>query len=56
VIFPELGHLLFWQEPDSFADVVTTFLLASRKPGKSSPAAAPGTTGRGRAVGAVPPP
>lgn len=28
VIFPELGHLLFWQEPDSFTDVVTLFLLA----------------------------
>jgi pimeloyl-ACP methyl ester carboxylesterase len=29
VIFPELGHLLFWQDPDSFADAVTSFLLAS---------------------------
>ena len=29
VIFPELGHLLFWQDPDGFVDVVTSFLLAS---------------------------
>lgn len=29
VIFPELGHLLFWQDPDGFVAVVTSFLLAS---------------------------
>jgi 3-oxoadipate enol-lactonase len=29
VSFPELGHLLFWQDPDGFVDVVTSFLLAS---------------------------
>lgn len=29
VIFPELGHLLFWQDPDGFVGVVTSFLLAS---------------------------
>jgi 3-oxoadipate enol-lactonase len=29
VIFPELGHLIFWQDPDGFVDVVTSFLLAS---------------------------
>jgi 3-oxoadipate enol-lactonase len=28
VIFPELGHLLSWQDPDGFVDVVTSFLLA----------------------------
>jgi 3-oxoadipate enol-lactonase len=28
VIFPELGHLLFWQDPDGFVEVVTSFLLA----------------------------
>ena len=56
VIFPELGHLLFWQEPAGFADVVTTFLLASTGISESSPAAAPGTTGRGRPVGAASPP
>ena len=55
VIFPELGHLLFWQEPDSFAGVVTTFLLASREINDPS-AAAPGAAGRGRPVGAAPPP
>lgn len=30
VIFPELGHLLFWEEPDGFVDAVTSFLLAER--------------------------
>lgn len=55
-IFPELGHLLFWQEPDSFADVVTLFLLDGAKINKSAPAAVPGTTDRGRPVGAAPPP
>ena len=30
VIFPELGHLLFWEEPDGFVDAVTSFLLADR--------------------------
>jgi fermentation-respiration switch protein FrsA (DUF1100 family) len=54
VIFPELGHLLFWQEPDSFADVVTLFLLDGAKINKSAPAAVPGTTDRGRPVGAAP--
>ncbi len=29
VIFPELGHLLFWQEPGGFVDAVTSFLVAS---------------------------
>ena len=28
MIFPELGHLLFWEDPDGFADAVTEFLLA----------------------------
>jgi 3-oxoadipate enol-lactonase len=28
VVFPELGHLLFWQDPDGFTDAVTSFLLA----------------------------
>ena len=26
-IFPELGHLLFWEDPDGFADEVASFLL-----------------------------
>ena len=29
IIFPELGHLLFWQDPDGFADAVISFLLAT---------------------------
>jgi pimeloyl-ACP methyl ester carboxylesterase len=27
VTFPELGHLLFWEDPDGFAEAVTSFLL-----------------------------
>jgi 3-oxoadipate enol-lactonase len=27
VTFPELGHLLFWEDPDGFADAVASFLL-----------------------------
>jgi pimeloyl-ACP methyl ester carboxylesterase len=34
VIFPELGHLLFWEEPDGFVDAVTSFLLAEHAPRK----------------------
>ena len=32
VIFPELGHLLFWEDPDGFANAVTSFLLARPEP------------------------
>jgi hypothetical protein len=32
VIFPELGHLLFWGNPAAFVDAVTSFLLADRVP------------------------
>jgi 3-oxoadipate enol-lactonase len=28
VTFPELGHLLFWEDPEGFTDAVTSFLLA----------------------------
>jgi pimeloyl-ACP methyl ester carboxylesterase len=56
VIFPELGHLLFWQEPDNVADVVTLFLQAGGESSGSAPTAGPGTTGRGRSVGAASPP
>src|SRR3984885_458324 len=28
VTFPDLGHLLFWEDPDGFTDAVTSFLLA----------------------------
>ena len=27
-VFPELGHLLFWEDPENFTGVVTAFLLA----------------------------
>jgi hypothetical protein len=30
VTFPELGHLLFWEDPDGFTDAVTSFLRAGR--------------------------
>jgi 3-oxoadipate enol-lactonase len=29
VTFPELGHLLFWEDPDGFADAVASFLRGS---------------------------
>ncbi|MGO9078023.1 MAG: alpha/beta fold hydrolase [Streptosporangiaceae bacterium] len=38
VMFPELGHLLFWQEPKRFAAAVTAFLTA--EPGRDQPAGA----------------
>jgi 3-oxoadipate enol-lactonase len=28
VTFPDLGHLLFWEDPDGFTDAVTSFLRA----------------------------
>jgi 3-oxoadipate enol-lactonase len=56
VIFPELGHLLFWQEPGNVAGVVTLFLRADGKSHEPAPAAGPGTRGRSRPVGAAPPP
>ena len=27
VMFPELGHLLFWDDPEGFAAAVVSFLL-----------------------------
>jgi pimeloyl-ACP methyl ester carboxylesterase len=27
LLFPRLGHLLFWEDPDAFASSVTSFLL-----------------------------
>jgi 3-oxoadipate enol-lactonase len=30
VTFPELGHLLFWEDPDGFAAAVASFLLGPR--------------------------
>ena len=34
VTFPELGHLLFWEDPDGFAAAVRSFLLADARPSK----------------------
>lgn len=46
VIFPELGHLLFWEDPGGFTAEVAAFLLA--RPGSGEPAAAnSGTFGPG---------
>ena len=38
VTFPELGHLLFWEDPDGFAAAVTSFLLARPEPAIDAPA------------------
>jgi 3-oxoadipate enol-lactonase len=43
VTFPELGHLLFWEDPDGFVDAVTSFLLADSGVKKYPPAAVSGT-------------
>ena len=36
VTFPELGHLLFWEDPAGFADTVSSFLLGWDGPGTDS--------------------
>jgi 3-oxoadipate enol-lactonase len=41
VILPELGHLLFWEEPDAFAGAITSFLRASAKTSRVSAAGGP---------------
>ena len=52
VTFPGLGHLLFWEDPEGFADAVTSFLAAPapRQPGAPAsprrPARAARTPGR----------
>ena len=43
VTFPELGHLLFWEDPDGFAEAVTSFLLAGADVTTYPPSAAPST-------------
>jgi pimeloyl-ACP methyl ester carboxylesterase len=45
VTFPELGHLFFWEDPDGFADAVTSFLLADPEAGKKPLAAVSGPAG-----------
>ena len=39
-MFPELGHLLFWEDPDGFADEVASFLLTRPQPAAAALAAA----------------
>ena len=41
VMFPGLGHLIFWQDPGSFADAVTSFLLDGVETGRYSTEAVP---------------
>ena len=36
VTFPELGHLLFWEDPDGFAATVASFLLARPEPASAA--------------------
>lgn len=36
VTFPGLGHLLFWEDPDGFADTASAFLLGSQGPGRKA--------------------
>ena len=44
VTFPELGHLLFWEDPDRFAEAVTSFLLGpARTSRRIHPAQRPST-------------
>lgn len=56
VIFPGLGHLLFWQDPDGFTDAVTSFLLAGTRdqPGTKTDGsqASVASRGTGREAGA----
>jgi 3-oxoadipate enol-lactonase len=46
VTFPDLGHLLFWEDPDGFAEAVTSFLLARPEPARPGPASAAASAGR----------
>jgi 3-oxoadipate enol-lactonase len=46
MIFPDLGHLLFWQDPDGFATAVISFLLNTRGNEGGQPAAASATRSR----------
>jgi hypothetical protein len=46
VIFPDLGHLLFWQDPGAFTTAVISFLLStSGNDGNQSAAAAAAGSG-----------
>jgi fermentation-respiration switch protein FrsA (DUF1100 family) len=50
VTFPELGHLMFWEDPDGFADVVASFLLAGTEADQAPAAAAAPSTNRDRGL------
>jgi 3-oxoadipate enol-lactonase len=55
VIFPDLGHLLFWQDPDGFATAVISFLLETGSQEREQPAAQSGAkSGGSRATVASP--
>ena len=55
VTFPGLGHLVFWEDPDGFAAVVTSFLLDTDDtkrpyPKQSKPGSSASTIGSPRRV------
>ena len=43
MLFPDLGHLLFWQDPDGFATAVISFLRSTGRNEGNQSAAAPAT-------------
>lgn len=43
VTFPGLGHLLFWDDPDAFADAVASFLLGDVRVDRRAVGIAPGS-------------
>ncbi len=54
VVFPELGHLIFWEDPGGFVATVSSFLLEAT--GDDVPGDAPGGTPPGRTPpGRMPP-
>ena len=52
VTFPELGHLLFWEDPDGFADAVTVFCSPAWSQPRS--ASSPATSARAPSVPSPP--
>ncbi len=48
VTFPKLGHLLFWEDADGFAEAVASFLLAADLPGPSRHLSVPSLSRSGR--------
>ena len=47
MLFPDLGHLLFWQDPDGFATAVISFLRSTGRNEGNQSAAAPATRSGG---------